>query len=85
MPEVTINGPAGRIEGRFAVGTTHRAPVALLIHPHPAYGGNMNNKVVFTLFKAFTRLGWAALRFNFRGVGRSEGRFDRGEGELADA
>jgi len=85
MPEVIINGPAGRIEGRYTRGRSPKAPVALLLHPHPQHGGTMNNKVVFTLFNAFARHGCAALRFNFRGVGRSQGSYDKGEGELADA
>ena len=56
-----------------------------MLHPHPQYGGTMNNKVVYTLFHAFVRQGFSVLRFNFRGVGRSQGVFDRGEGELSDA
>ncbi len=85
MPEVIINGPAGRLEGRYTHGKAPNAPVALLLHPHPQHGGTMNNKVVFTLFQAFTKRGYSALRFNFRGVGRSQGTYDKGEGELADA
>jgi alpha/beta superfamily hydrolase len=56
----------------------------VVAHPHPLYGGTMHNKVVFRAAKAFCRLGCAVLRFNFRGVGTSEGRFDDGPGELAD-
>src|SRR5579863_7415756 len=85
MPEVVFNGAAGRLEGRYTPVTEEKAPVALLLHPHPQHGGTMNNKVVYTLFHAFVHRGFAALRFNFRGVGRSQGQFDRGEGELADA
>jgi uncharacterized protein len=85
MPEVMFNGPVGRIEGRYSPAKEDTAPVALLLHPHPQHGGTMNNKVVYTLFHSFVRRGFAALRFNFRGVGRSQGYFDRGEGELADA
>ena len=85
MPEVIINGPAGRLEGRYTHGKAQNAPVALLLHPHPQHGGTMNNKVVFTLFQAFAKRGYSALRFNFRGVGRSQGSYDKGEGELADA
>ncbi|HXS41928.1 MAG TPA: alpha/beta hydrolase [Stellaceae bacterium] len=85
MPEVIFNGPAGRIEGRYQQAKEDNAPMALLLHPHPQHGGTMNNKVVYTLFHAFARRGFSVLRFNFRGVGRSQGSFDRGEGELADA
>ena len=56
-----------------------------MLHPHPQHGGTMNNKVVYTLYHAFARQGFSVLRFNFRGVGRSQGSFDRGEGELSDA
>jgi uncharacterized protein len=85
MPEVIFNGPVGRLEGRYHQSQEENAPVALLLHPHPQHGGTMNNKVVYTLYHAFVRRGFSALRFNFRGVGRSQGYFDRGEGELADA
>src|SRR5207248_2085162 len=60
-------------------------PLALVLHLHPLHGGTMNNKLVYTLFQCFVRRGFSTLRFNFRGVGRSQGSFDRGEGELADA
>jgi len=85
MPEVIITGPEGRLEGRYQHSRIPNAPMALLLHPHPEHGGTMNNKVVYQLFHAFVRHGFATLRFNFRGVGRSQGHFDRGEGELSDA
>lgn len=85
MPDVIFNGPEGRLEGRYHHSRTPNAPVALMLHPHPQHGGTMNNKVVYTLYHAFVRQGFSALRFNFRGVGRSQGDFDRGEGELSDA
>ncbi|HEV2548112.1 MAG TPA: alpha/beta hydrolase [Stellaceae bacterium] len=85
MPEILINGPAGRLEGRYHHSKDANAPIAVLLHPHPQHGGTMNNKVVYTLFHGFVRQGFSALRFNFRGVGRSQGTFDRGEGELSDA
>jgi alpha/beta superfamily hydrolase len=85
MPEVIINGPEGRIEGRYHHCKTPNAPIALLLHPHPQHGGTMNNKIVYTLYNLFAQRGFATLRFNFRGVGRSQGSFDRGEGELSDA
>lgn len=85
MPEVIINGPAGRLEGRYQHSANAAAPIALVLHPHPQHGGTMNNKIVYTLHHAFARQGFSVLRFNFRGVGRSQGSYDRGEGELADA
>jgi alpha/beta superfamily hydrolase len=85
MPDVIINGAEGRLEGRYTPAKTDRAPVAVLLHPHPQYGGTMHNKVVYTLNQCFLQAGFATLRFNFRGVGRSQGSFARGEGELTDA
>ncbi|MEE9250509.1 MAG: alpha/beta hydrolase [Alphaproteobacteria bacterium] len=85
MPEVNFNGPDGRLEGRYHHSSASNAPVALLLHPDPQHGGTMNNQVVYTLFNAFARRGFSALRFNFRGVGRSQGNFDHGQGELSDA
>lgn len=85
MPEVIINGPEGRLEGRYTPGKTSDAPIALLLHPHPQHGGTMNNKVVYALYHTFVRRGFACLRFNFRGVGRSQGEYAKGEGELSDA
>ncbi|MFQ6016620.1 MAG: alpha/beta hydrolase [Kiloniellaceae bacterium] len=85
MPEVIFNGPDGRLEGRYQHSRKPNPPIALMLHPHPQHGGTMNNKVVYSLYRAFARQGFAVLRFNFRGVGRSQGSFDRGEGELADA
>lgn len=61
------------------------APIALMLHPHPEHGGTMNNKVVYSLYQNFVRRGFSTLRFNFRGVGRSQGTYDKGEGELSDA
>ncbi len=85
MPEVVINGPAGRLEGRYHHNPDPLSPVAVVLHPHPQNGGTMNNRVAYTIFQAYAALGFSVLRFNFRGVGRSQGRYDRGEGELADA
>ncbi|WP_265529854.1 alpha/beta hydrolase [Sphingomicrobium marinum] len=85
MPEVIFPGPEGRLEGRFTPGPRPRAPVALILHPHPQAGGTMNNQLVQMLHKDFVRRGFATLRFNFRGVGRSQGTFDNGIGELSDA
>jgi len=85
MPEVIFNGPDGRLEGRYHHSRTPNAPLALLLHPHPQYGGSMNNRIVYEMFHAFARRGFSTLRFNFRGVGRSQGVYDEGVGELADA
>ena len=85
MPEVIFNGPEGRLEGRYQHNREPNAPIALMLHPHPQHGGSMNNKVVYTLYQAFSRRGFSTLRFNFRGVGRSQGHYDRGEGQLSDA
>ena len=85
MPDIIFNGPEGRLEGRYQPGKTANAPIALILHPHPQYGGTMNNKVVYHLFHAFAQRGFATLRFNFRSVGRSQGEFDNGTGELSDA
>jgi uncharacterized protein len=85
MPEVLFPGPAGRLEGRYSPGKSPTAPIALILHPHPQHGGTMNNKVVYQLYNAFAERDFSTLRFNFRGVGRSQGSYDRGEGELSDA
>ena len=85
MPEIIFPGPDGRLEGRYHPQRERDAPIALVLHPHPQFGGTMNNKVVYNLHYAFHRLGFSVLRFNFRGVGRSQGEFDQGVGELSDA
>ena len=85
MPEVIFNGPNGRLEGCYHQSNRPNAPLAMLLHPHPQYGGTMNNEVVFNLYQNFARRGFSSLRFNFRGVGRSQGQFDNGQGELSDA
>jgi hypothetical protein len=78
-----IDGAAGRIEVASAVPESARA-CAVIAHPHPLFGGTMDNKVITTLAKAFTDAGIAAYRFNFRGVGASEGKHDEGRGESED-
>lgn len=85
MPEIIFNGPAGRLEGRYSHSKMKNAPLALILHPSPEHGGTMNNKISYTMFQNFVERGFSTLRFNFRGVGRSQGIFDRGEGELSDA
>ncbi len=85
MPEVIFAGPAGRLEGRFHPAKKRGAPIAIVLHPHPQFGGTMNNQIVYNLYYAFAERGFSVLRFNFRGVGRSQGHFDHGAGELSDA
>ena len=85
MPEVVLTGASGRIEGRYSAGKEAGAPIALILHPHPKVGGHMNNPVTVQLFHLFMKRGFSVLRFNYRGVGRSQGEFDSGIGELADA
>jgi alpha/beta superfamily hydrolase len=81
---VFVAGPAGRIE--CAVDSPEGSPrgFAVIAHPHPQFGGTLDNKVVQTLARAFVELGYEAWRPNFRGVGQSEGRYDEGRGELED-
>ena len=85
MPKVIFPGPDGRLEGRYHHSETPRAPLAVILHPHPQHGGPMNNTVVYNLYYIFVKRGFSVLRFNFRGVGRSQGEFDNGLGELSDA
>ncbi|MCH9754104.1 MAG: alpha/beta hydrolase [Alphaproteobacteria bacterium] len=85
MPEVIISGSEGRIEGRYHHSEKNNPPIAIVFHPHPLHGGTMNNKVVYNLYHCFVKAGFSVLRINFRGVGKSEGKFDNGIGELTDA
>jgi alpha/beta superfamily hydrolase len=80
-----IEGPAGKLEALLEC-APDAAPAgcAVVCHPHPLHGGTMQNKVAHTLARSFVGIGFAALRFNFRGVGQSEGRFDDGNGEVDD-
>jgi len=81
-----IDGPAGQLEAVYETpSAAGRAGSVVVCHPHPQHGGTMHNKVVHTLARAFLRMGFAVLRFNFRGTERSEGIFDEGVGELDDA
>jgi len=85
MPEVNFPGPEGRLEGRYHPQPDNDSPIALILQPHPQFGGTMNNKVVYNLYYGMHGLGFSVMRFNFRGVGRSQGEFDGGIGELSDA
>ncbi len=84
---LVLPGPAGAIEAVMAMPAGPASPrgLAVVCHPHPLYGGTLDNKVVTTLARSCNEAGLASLRFNFRGVGRSEGHFDQGEGEAEDA
>ena len=81
----TVPGAAGAIEVVASVPGPSLRGIALVCHPHPLQGGTLDNKVVQTLAKAFYAMGYAAVRFNFRGVGASAGAFDEGRGETDDA
>jgi alpha/beta superfamily hydrolase len=83
--QILLDGPAGRLEALLE--SPYPDPLkgcAVVCHPHPLHGGTMQNKVAHTLARAFIAEGFAALRFNFRGVGESDGQFDEGDGEVLD-
>jgi alpha/beta superfamily hydrolase len=84
----SLSGPAGTIEALVDLPDPTFAAnprgVAVVAHPHPLFGGTMDNKVVHTLARAFAKSGWTAVRFNFRGVGASQGVYDEGRGEADD-
>ena len=85
---LTLTGSAGAIEAlrdapQLAEGQSPKG-VAIIAHPHPLFGGTMDNKVVQTLARAFVQAGYTAVRFNFRGVGASAGEYDAGKAELQD-
>ena len=82
--KITLQGAAGRIEVQRDQPAETPRGVAVIAHPHPLFSGTMDNKVVQTLARAFVAGGWTAVRFNFRGVGASEGVHDEGRGELED-
>ncbi len=83
--EIFIPGPAGRLEAKYYKSKKKTSPISLILHPHPQYGGTMNNKVVVETFNTFMDNDFSVCRVNFRGVGKSDGEFDNGQGELADA
>ena len=85
MSSILLNGPSGRLEGHYTHNTKSKSPTALILHAHPGHGGNMNNTLSLKLHKFFSDLGFSTLRFNFRGVGKSDGEHDGSEGELADS
>ena len=83
--EIFIPGPAGRLEGKYYKNPKFGSPVAIVLQPHPQYGGSMNNKIVQLMYNIFLENGFSVIKINFRGVGKSDGEFDNGQGELADA
>ena len=83
--QFVIDGPAGDLEALLEAPQDHEPTgCAVVCHPHPVHGGTMQNKVAHTLARSFVGVGFAALRFNFRGVGQSAGAFDEGRGEVED-
>ena len=82
--KISLQGAAGAIEVQRDQPAGTPRGVAVIAHPHPLFGGTMDNKVVQTLARAFIATGWTTVRFNFRGVGASEGVHDEGRGELED-
>ena len=85
MAELIIPGPQGRIEARYTEPPLPGAPIALVLHPHPKAGGTMQDPISIMLYQMFERHGFGVLRYNSRGVGRSQGVYDQGIGELEDA
>ena len=83
--EIFIPGPAGRIHAKYTKGFKREAPIALVLQPHPQFGGTMNNKIVIETYETFLKNEFSVCRINFRGVGKSDGSFDNGQGELSDA
>ena len=81
----TVAGPAGTIECLVDAPAAPARGLAVLCHPHPLHGGTMTNKVVHTLARAFVQLGYTSVRFNFRGIGASQGAWGEGRGEVDDA
>ena len=83
--EIFIPGPSGRIQAKYFKSNKQGSPVALILHPHPQYGGTMNNRIVYEIYNCFYKNNFSVIRINFRGVGKSDGTFDNGQGELSDA
>ena len=83
--EIFIPGPSGRIQAKYFKNRKPNASVALVLHPHPQYGGTMNNRIVYETYNSFYKNNFSVIRINFRGVEKSDGMFDNGQGELSDA
>ncbi len=85
MAEMIIPGPSGRIEARYTEPPYEGAPIALILHPHPKAGGTMQDAITIRMYQMFEQRGFGVLRYNSRGVGRTQGVYDHGIGELEDA
>ena len=85
VTEIFITGAAGRIQANYIQSKKKNPPIALVLQPHPQYGGTMNNRIVYEIFNTYLAKGFSVIRINFRGVGKSDGVFDNGQGELSDA
>jgi len=83
--EIFIPGPSGRIQAKYIKNKQLGSPIALVLQPHPQYGGTMNNRIVYETYNCFYKNGFSVIRINFRGVEKSDGIFDNGQGELSDA
>ena len=83
--EIFIPGPSGRIHAKYSKSTQQGAPIAIVLQPHPQYGGTMNNRIVYETCNSFYKNRFSVIRINFRGVEKSDGVFDNGQGELSDA
>ena len=83
--EIFIPGPAVRLEAKYYKNPKFGSPVAIVLQPHPQYGGTMNNKIIQLTYNIFLENGFSVIKLNFRGVGKSDGVFDNGQGELSDA
>jgi uncharacterized protein len=83
--EIFIPGPCGRIQAKYIKNKKVGSPVALVLQPHPQYGGTMNNRIVYETYNCLYKNGFSVIRINFRGVEKSDGEFDNGQGELSDA
>ena len=83
--EIFIPGPSGRIQAKYFKNKKSGSSVALILQPHPQYGGTMNNRIVQETYNCFYKNGFSVIRINFRGVEKSDGVFDNGQGELSDA
>ena len=83
--EIFIPGPSGRVQAKYFKSKHQGAPVALVLQPHPQYGGTMNNRIVYETYNCFYKNKFSVIRINFRGVEKSDGVFDNGQGELSDA
>jgi len=83
--EIFIPGPSGRIQAKYFKNEKQGTPVALVLQPHPQYGGTMNNRIIHETYNCFYKNKFSVIKINFRGVEKSDGVFDNGQGELSDA